>query len=90
MIRAARAEACLSLRDLAARVQCSPSHLSRLENGAREVPSPRLLTKLATVLKLDRDEVFVAAGRIPGDIVRWITMTPNALPRLRRLQREAA
>jgi transcriptional regulator with XRE-family HTH domain len=90
MLRAARAAADISLRELASRVRCSPSHLSRLENGDHRYASPDLLTRVAEVLDLDHDAVFIASGRIPHDLMAWISTTPNALTRIRRMQGRAA
>lgn len=81
-IRRARIATCLSIRELASVVDCSPSHLCRVESGETK-PSAKLLVRLATALSLDRDEVFVSAGRMPPGIMRRIT--PAMLPKLRRV-----
>jgi transcriptional regulator with XRE-family HTH domain len=87
MIRNARAEADLSLRVLAQRVRCSPSHLSRLERGERgHVPSKRLIERLARALGLNLDVLLLASGRIPADVLHAMQKTPNACNRVRRMR----
>lgn len=83
MIAASRKKASLSLRELARRAKISPSHLSRIENGNREKPSAQLVARLARALKADADALYVASGRLPPDVERWLLATPRAVARLR-------
>lgn len=85
IIRNARYERCLSLQGLATVCGADASTLSRIErNSPARRPSAKLLERLATVLKLDRDSLFVAAGRIPDDLTKYLLKTPGALARVRR------
>ena len=91
LLRESRLAAGLSLATTAMRVKCSPSYLCRIEQGDRSRrPSTRLLSRLALVLNIDADVIFVAAERVPADLVKFILSTPEALVRLRKLQRAAA
>ena len=85
LIREARRSRGLSLCGLARRVGASSSYLCRIENGdPSRLPSVRLLVRLSATLELDPDGVFIAAGRLPCDVSRWILATPGLLSRLRQ------
>lgn len=85
LIREARHARDLSLQDLARKCRASPSYMCRIEGGDRSrMPSLRLLARISDALGLDRDVVFIAAGRMPDDLSKWILSTPGMLPRLRR------
>jgi len=91
LIREARTGAGLSLAELGRRVRCSSGYLCRIEQGDRSRrPSTHLLVRLASALRLKVDVVFVAAGRVPDDLVKFLLSTPEALAELRRMQQEAA
>lgn len=54
----------LTLRELAAATDVSPSHIACIERGKRN-PSARTLRKLAEPLGFDEDELFILAGYLP-------------------------
>lgn len=57
----------LSQEELAFRLDCSPRHISRLENGSSG-PSEALITDIATVLKMvqrDYNHLLISAGFAP-------------------------
>jgi transcriptional regulator with XRE-family HTH domain len=75
----------MTLDSLAKRTRTSTTTLSRLENGDEtRRPGEELLRRLARELKIDRDELFVAAGRLPADVAKWI-FRPGALRRVREI-----
>lgn len=87
-ISAARQRLGLSLRELARRIGVSASYLMRVENGEHE-PSEKHLRAICSEVELDFDETMVSAGRLPDDVVRFITRTPGALERIRRQMRRS-
>lgn len=83
-VRAGRVAAGWSLRDLAARVDKTPSYLSDIEND-RRVPSEETLQDISRLLKLDFDLLMAAAGRFGEDADRYLRRQPTAGILLRRL-----
>ena len=67
LIRSARREAGLTLRDLGARIGVSPSFVSNLEQGRDSLPQ-RLIPALARILRLDEAELneAIAVWRAAG------------------------
>lgn len=57
----------LTQKKLAALSGVSPSYLSRVERGQRQVPHPSLLSKLAAPLQVSEYELLFMAGYISGD-----------------------
>ncbi|WP_414656727.1 helix-turn-helix domain-containing protein [Deinococcus sp. VB343] len=64
----ARCAAGLKLRDAADRLRVHPDYLRRLERGTERPPSNRLLTRLEKLYGLERDALYVAAGRLPPEL----------------------
>ena len=64
VLRAARTEAGLTLRELARRVDVDASHLSRVEQG-RTKPSKSLLSTLALALQIQEERVLTLGGYLP-------------------------
>jgi transcriptional regulator with XRE-family HTH domain len=88
LLRSARRDRGVNLRDLAASVGVSPSYLSRIESGEHVRISGGTLERLAQALQLPLDEVYRAAGRLPPDVERFVL---ENLPRVRRsMARRAA
>lgn len=52
----------LTLKKLANLAGLSPSYLSRIERGKRNIPNARFLNKLAPHLNLSPQEIMIAAG----------------------------
>lgn len=73
-----------SLRDLAKKLDKTPSYLSDIEND-RRIPAEDMLGELARVLKLDFDDLMARAGRFGEDAVRYMMRTPAAGVLLRKL-----
>lgn len=87
-LRAARERVGLSLREVARRVDVSAAYLGRVEAGDHE-PSEKHMRAICSELGLDFDETMASAGRLPDDVVRFITRTPGALERIRKQMRRS-
>src|SRR5579871_2266436 len=74
-LRARRAESGMSLRELARRLDVSPSLVSQIETGKIQ-PSVRTLYAIVSELGLSLDEIFELVGSTEGDP----TETPAAAP----------
>lgn len=83
-VRSARVGAGWSLRDLAKRLHKTASYLSDIEND-RRVPSEETLRDLASMLRLDFDELMAAAGRFGEEADRYLREHPTAGVLMRRL-----
>ena len=71
----------MSQADLAARLEATPSSVSRIESGDR-LPSGPMLTQLAEAIGQDPVHVQLRAGAIPADIMARIQAHPEAFRRL--------
>lgn len=69
-IRKKREEAGLGIREIERITKglIKAPYLSRIENGKEKPPGPGILTKLADLLKIDRDDIFSRAGKIPPEL----------------------
>jgi transcriptional regulator with XRE-family HTH domain len=74
IISEARRTAGLSQKELAAKVKkedgqpISAQYLNDIEHDRRNPPSEFLIAQFATLLKLDKDMLCLAAGTIPQDL----------------------
>ena len=87
-IRALRAAAGLTQRDLAAKVGVEFSYISKIENGKLDfgdVPSESLIQRLAAALNADEFALLVAAGKIPPSIRDRFFQRPEVFQRLASL-----
>lgn len=57
ILREKRLQACLQLKEAAARVGCDPGNLSRIEQG-KQLPSVALARRMAKVYGLTFNEIF--------------------------------
>jgi transcriptional regulator with XRE-family HTH domain len=89
VIHDARVKLKLSLRDVAKKLDLTPSYLSDIENN-RRIPSEEVLGRLAKLLHLDYDDLMARAGRFGEDAVRYLMRTPAAGVLFRRLAQEQA
>jgi transcriptional regulator with XRE-family HTH domain len=73
-IGAARRQAGLSQKDLAARIKkedgtpISPQYLNDLEHDRRNPPAEHLLRQFAEALQLTPEYLFFVAGQFPADL----------------------
>lgn len=84
ILRDARLDLDLSLRDLAKKLDVTPSYLSDIENN-RRVPSEEVLRSMAHTLRLDFDELMARAGRFGDGALRYMQRTPAAGVLFRKL-----
>ncbi len=82
----------MGLRELAGKTGLSPAFLSGLETGNRPaLPGEMSIRRLAKVLGASADELLCAAGKVPTDVVNWLTADPDRLRHVRaRMERDAA
>ncbi|OGO23512.1 MAG: hypothetical protein A2144_00080 [Chloroflexi bacterium RBG_16_50_9] len=69
-IRELRIKARLTQRKLADSIGIDFTYISKLENGQLPPPSEKVISRLAEVLAVKRDELIALAGKIPFDIAR--------------------
>jgi transcriptional regulator with XRE-family HTH domain len=84
-LRRIREASGLSLRELARRIQISPTYLSKVETGIC-LPSEKLLRAICKETDADSklDMLLVLTGTIPEDVVQYLVGHPDVLERLRR------
>jgi transcriptional regulator with XRE-family HTH domain len=75
-LRALRKQTGLGLKQVAPRLGITYTYLSKLENDAQK-PSEELLRRIARYYGEDAAELFVAAGRIPADILAALQSDPQ-------------
>lgn len=83
-IRTAREAKDVSLRELARRLDLSPSYLSDIEND-RRVPAEDVLRRLAGHLLLESNDLLSRAGRLGDFTERYLREHPAAIRFARRL-----
>lgn len=87
VVREGRAAKNIKLRELARRLDVTPSYVSDIEND-RRVPSEEVLARIATELDLDYGDLVARAGRLGGDAERYMRQTPVATTLFRRISEE--
>ena len=86
-IRRERLDRGMTQRQLAEAVNVGVPHISKVEAN-RESPSDELLARIAAVFGIDIDELFLAARRIPNEMVEDFATDPaEALAFLRTWKR---
>lgn len=73
----------LTQRQLAEAVQVGVPHISKVE-ADRESPGDDLLVRLAAVLGVDPDELFLAARRLPETMLERLAAEPARAVRFLR------
>lgn len=77
----------MTQRDLADKVGITVPYMSKIE-ADKETPTEEKLAKLAKVLCLDADELTLAAGRMPSDVMERLAADPaRALEFLRKMRK---
>jgi transcriptional regulator with XRE-family HTH domain len=82
LLRDLRQSRKVTLREAADGLDIDPSHLSRLERGEKK-PSPELRDRVAHYYRIDVDELRLADGGVPDDVVEILRAHPEAIDRLR-------
>jgi transcriptional regulator with XRE-family HTH domain len=86
-VRDGRSAVNMRLRELARRLDVTPSYVSDIENN-RRVPSEEVLARIADVLDLPLEELVARAGRLGSDAERYMRETPVATTLFRRISDE--
>jgi transcriptional regulator with XRE-family HTH domain len=84
VLRDARVKTDMSLRDLAKKLDITPSYISDIEND-RRVPAEEVLQLFADALGLDHDDLMAMAGRIGEGAERYLKKEPAAGVLFRRI-----
>lgn len=82
LLRRLRAERGESLRAAARGLGVDPSYLSRVENGEK-TPSAQLQERAIEHYQVNADLLYLAAGRVPPDVVAILREHPQLLAMLR-------
>lgn len=78
-LRLARLDANKSLKTLAEQCGTNPTTICYLESGKMRTASEALLSRIATTLKLELDEVLALADKVPQDIKKKIRDNPKEI-----------
>jgi transcriptional regulator with XRE-family HTH domain len=68
MVRARRNEMGFGLNEFAERLGLSPAYWSRIERGHEKPPRDDIIERVAAILDVRLDELFVQAKRLPPDM----------------------
>ena len=78
IIKEARKSNQITQRDLAKRIDVDFTYISKLENGVLEPPSEEVIVKMAVVLGIDENELFLAAKKVPTEFKNTILQEGTA------------
>lgn len=77
----------MTQRDLAEAIGITVPYMSKIE-ASKETPTDEKLVRIAEILRLDSDELILAAGRIPSDVRDRLAADPTkGLEFLRKIRR---
>ncbi|MDC1256967.1 helix-turn-helix transcriptional regulator, partial [Pelagibacteraceae bacterium] len=80
-IRSLRIESGIGQRELAKKIDISPSYLNDLEKNKRNAPKVELINKLSILLKADLELLYNLAGdsiqSVPPDLSEYIENNPK-------------
>lgn len=82
MIKIARTEMKLGVREAARQMNISPTYLSRMENGFELRPSDEIIARLSDVLKLDAKTLYLMSQRIPKCVIERVSNDPELLSQM--------
>lgn len=89
LIKQKRGEQGISQRDLAAKAKVSAAYISMVENGHESMKfSEEFVVAAAACLAIDVDEAFCAAGRVPDEMRKFITSSPEVMRGVRSAMRQ--
>lgn len=83
-IRRVREAKEIGLREMAKKIEVSPTYLSKVERDEFAPPAEDRVKAIAAILDLDADDLLARAGRVSSDISRIIKRQPVALAALLR------
>jgi transcriptional regulator with XRE-family HTH domain len=81
-----RKERNITVRAAALLLNCSFSHLCKLETGALNRPKLQFLIKLAAFYQFPADTLIIEAGKIPPDVYYKIVNYPELLEIIRNFK----
>jgi transcriptional regulator with XRE-family HTH domain len=87
VVRDGRTAKDMKLRELARRLEVTPSYVSDIEND-RRVPSEDVLARIAGELDLDLEDLVARSGRLGSSAERYMRDTPAATTLFRRISAE--
>lgn len=67
IIKEARKEKRITQRDLGKMIDVDFSYISKIETGALEPPSEVVISKIAQILEIDTNELFISAKKVPTE-----------------------
>ena len=76
-----------TLRFAATELGVAPSQLSRLERGERPV-GHEIAQRLARYYKFPLEDILLAQGQLPADVIRILQTNPGEIARLRETYKE--
>jgi transcriptional regulator with XRE-family HTH domain len=76
----------ISLNDMAERLGISPGYWSRVERSIEGPPSDELVERVAAILGIPMDELFIEAKRLPPDMRQDMGRVVLAYRRLRAMR----
>jgi len=82
LLRRSRTERGESLRSAARNLGVDPSFLSRVESGDRR-PSDDLQRQIGDYYGIDGDEISLAVGDVPTDVLEILRRNPSLIEQLR-------
>jgi transcriptional regulator with XRE-family HTH domain len=82
LLRELREERGSSLRGAAKDLGVDPSYLSRLERGEKPA-SPQLLRRAAEYYEVPEEDLALAEGKLPADVVDILVTHPDLIERIR-------
>jgi choline kinase/DNA-binding XRE family transcriptional regulator len=89
-IRSLRIESGIGQRELAKKIDISPSYLNDLEKNKRKAPKVELIKKLSILLKADLELLYNLAGdsiqSVPPDLSEYIENNPKTISLIRSLK----
>ena len=74
----------IGLREMAKKIEVSPTYLSKVERDEFPPPAEDRVKAIATILGLDADDLLARAGRVSSDISGIIKRQPVELAALLR------
>jgi transcriptional regulator with XRE-family HTH domain len=83
-IRREREAMGIGLREMARRIQVSPTYLSMVERDAMHPPSEDKVKAIAAIINCDADDLLARAGRLSAEIAEIIKRRPVELAALLR------
>jgi transcriptional regulator with XRE-family HTH domain len=86
VVRARRTALLISLNDMAERLGISPGYWSRVERGIDGPPSDELVERVAAILGIPMDELFIESQRLPPDMRQDMGRVVLAYRRLRAMR----